>query len=186
MVKPLPIFISTTRSKNNAESVVEKLQQAGLTCHMLTGDSSNAGKELSAQLALDSYQIGCTPELKQQAVDTWSEQGEVVAMVGDGINDSPVFNSAHLSVAMDTGADISKNTADVVLLNSDLNAILALQQVAKQTRRIVKQNLTISLMYNGSILPLAALGLIPPWIAVIGMSASSIIVIGNSLRLLKL
>ncbi|MDW7549962.1 heavy metal translocating P-type ATPase [Pseudoalteromonas peptidolytica] len=184
--KAIADFYFNDKVKNNAESVVEKLQQAGLTCHMLTGDSSNAGKELSAQLALDSYQIGCTPELKQQAVDTWSEQGEVVAMVGDGINDSPVFNSAHLSVAMDTGADISKNTADVVLLNSDLNAILALQQVAKQTRRIVKQNLTISLMYNGSILPLAALGLIPPWIAVIGMSASSIIVIGNSLRLLKL
>lgn len=179
-------FYFNDKVKNNAETVVEQLQQAGLTCHMLTGDSSNAGKELSQQLALDSYQSACTPEIKQQAVETWSKQGEIVAMVGDGINDSPVFNSAHLSVAMDTGADISKNTADVVLLNSDLNAILALQQVAKQTRRIVKQNLTISLLYNGSILPLAALGLIPPWIAVIGMSASSIIVIGNSLRLLKL
>ena len=107
-------------------------------------------------------------------------------MVGDGVNDSPVFNSAHLSIAMETGADISKNTADVVLLNSDLAAISHLLSVSKKTRRIIKQNLAISLLYNGSILPLAAMGLVAPWMAVIGMSASSIIVITNSLRLLKL
>ena len=107
-------------------------------------------------------------------------------MIGDGVNDSPVFNSAHLSVAMETGADISKNTADVVLLKSDLNSINTLRHIALKTRTIVKQNLAISLCYNGSILPLAALGLIPPWIAVIGMTTSSIVVICNSLRLLKL
>jgi Cu2+-exporting ATPase len=87
---------------------------------------------------------------------------------------------------METGADISKNTADVVLLKSDLNSINTLREVANTTRRIVKQNLAISLCYNGSILPLAAFGLIPPWIAVIGMTTSSIVVICNSLRLLKL
>lgn len=184
--QPVADFYFNDKVKDNAERVVSQLQQSALSCHMLTGDSSNAGKELAQQLALDSYQSACTPEMKLQAVEKWSQQGEVVAMVGDGINDSPVFNSAHLSVAMDTGADISKNTADVVLLNSDLNAILALRQVAQQTRRIVKQNLTISLLYNASILPLAALGLVPPWLAVIGMSASSIIVIANSLRLLKI
>ena len=151
-------FYFNDKVKDNAERVVSQLQQSTLSCHMLTGDSSNAGKELAEQLALDSYQTACTPKMKLQAVEKWSQQGEVIAMVGDGINDSPVFNSAHLSVAMDTGADISKNTADVVLLNSDLNAILSLRQVAQQTRRIVKQNLTISLLYNASILPLAALG----------------------------
>ncbi|MGO3301305.1 MAG: heavy metal translocating P-type ATPase, partial [Pseudoalteromonas sp.] len=97
-----------------------------------------------------------------------------------------VFNSAHLSIAMETGADISKNTADVVLLNSNLEAIEQMLIVAKQTRKIIKQNLALSLLYNSAILPLAALGLIAPWMAVIGMSASSIIVISNSLRLLKL
>ena len=153
---------------------------------MLTGDSSNAGEALSKQLNLDSYQSYCSPEEKQIAVESWSKNNEVVAMIGDGINDSPVFNSAHLSVAMETGADISKNTADVVLLKSDLNSINTLREVAITTRLIVKQNLAISLCYNGSILPLAAFGLIPPWIAVIGMTTSSIVVICNSLRLLKL
>ncbi|KAF7773871.1 Cu2+-exporting ATPase [Pseudoalteromonas citrea] len=179
-------FYFNDKVRNNAHDVITQLQNNGLSCHLLTGDSSDAGEKLTTALKLDSQQSSCSPKDKQLAVEAWSQQGEIVAMVGDGVNDSPVFNSAHLSIAMETGADISKNTADVVLLKSDLNAILQLQQIALQTRRIVKQNLTISLLYNGSILPLAALGMVPPWVAVIGMSASSIIVIGNSLRLLKL
>ncbi|MBE0368529.1 heavy metal translocating P-type ATPase [Pseudoalteromonas aurantia] len=179
-------FYFNDKVRNNAKDVIAQLQHNGLSCHLLTGDSSDAGAKLTDTLNLDSQQSSCSPKDKQLAVDAWSNKGEIVAMVGDGVNDSPVFNSAHLSIAMETGADISKNTADVVLLKSDLNAILQLQKIALQTRRIVKQNLTISLLYNGSILPLAALGMVPPWVAVIGMSASSIIVIGNSLRLLKL
>ncbi|MFC3031248.1 heavy metal translocating P-type ATPase [Pseudoalteromonas fenneropenaei] len=178
-------FYFNDQVRANAQTVVGELKRQGLTCHMLTGDSSGAGEQLAAQLALDSVQSACLPEDKQQAVDNWAAQGEVVAMVGDGINDSPVFNSAHLSIAMETGADISKNTADVVLLRSDLSAITSLYVVAKQTRRIVKQNLALSLAYNGSILPLAAMGWVEPWQAVIGMTTSSIIVICNSLRLLK-
>ena len=153
---------------------------------MLTGDASDAGAKVAKKLKLDSVLASCSPKDKQNAVDHWSSQGEIVAMVGDGVNDSPVFASAHLSIAMETGADISKNSADVVLLNSDLASISHLLTIAKQTRRIVKQNLALSLLYNGSILPLAAMGLVAPWMAVIGMSASSIIVICNSLRLLKL
>lgn len=183
---PIADFHLNDKVRDNAANVIAQLKNNGLTTHLLTGDSSNAGEKLTQQLKLDSQQSSCSPQDKQTAVEAWSREGQVVAMIGDGVNDSPVFNSAHLSIAMETGADISKNTADVVLLKSDLNAILQLQQVALQTRRIVKQNLTISLMYNGSILPLAALGMVPPWVAVIGMSASSIIVIGNSLRLLKL
>ncbi|TMN90548.1 copper-translocating P-type ATPase [Pseudoalteromonas phenolica] len=184
--KPIADFYLTDKVRSSASSVIEHLKSSGLTCHMLTGDSSNAGETLSKQLNLDSYQSNCSPEEKQTAVESWSKNNEVVAMIGDGVNDSPVFNSAHLSVAMETGADISKNTADVVLLKSDLNSINTLREVAITTRLIVKQNLAISLCYNGSILPLAAFGLIPPWIAVIGMTTSSIVVICNSLRLLKL
>lgn len=172
--------------KNNAKALIVNLHKQGLQCHMLTGDATNAGQKIAKQLNLDSVQAGCSAKDKQVAVEKWSSTNKVVAMIGDGVNDSPVFNSAHLSIAMETGADISKNTADVVLLNSDLAAIEHMLIVAKQTRKIIKQNLTLSLLYNGSILPLAALGLVAPWMAVIGMSASSIIVISNSLRLLKL
>jgi Cu2+-exporting ATPase len=184
--QPVAHFYLIDEVKPNAQGLIATLQQQNLTCHMLTGDASSAGQKIAEKLNLNSYKSGCLPQDKQTEVEKWSAQGDVVAMVGDGVNDSPVFNSAHLSIAMETGADISKNTADVVLLNSDLSAISHLMAVSKKTRRIIKQNLAISLIYNGSILPLAALGLVAPWMAVIGMSASSIIVISNSLRLLKL
>lgn len=179
-------FYFVDKIKKDAKQLVDSLKSQKLTCHMLTGDASDAGQKIAKQLKLNSVQSGCSPQDKQTAVEQWASQNEVVAMVGDGVNDSPVFASAHLSIAMETGADISKNSADVVLLNSDLASIDHLLNVAKQTRRIIKQNLALSLLYNGSILPLAALGLVAPWMAVIGMSASSIIVICNSLRLLKL
>ncbi|MBH0021520.1 cadmium-translocating P-type ATPase [Pseudoalteromonas sp. SWXJ133] len=179
-------FYFVDKVKSDAKKLIDSLQSQNLTCHMLTGDASDAGQKVAKQLKLESVQLGCSPQDKQTAVEQWSSQNEVVAMVGDGVNDSPVFASAHLSIAMETGADISKNSADVVLLNSDLASIDHLLNVAKQTRRIIKQNLALSLLYNASILPLAALGLVAPWMAVIGMSASSIIVISNSLRLLKL
>jgi Cu2+-exporting ATPase len=179
-------FYFVDKVKADADKLINVLQAANLSCHMLTGDASDAGAKVAKKLKLDSVLASCSPKDKQNAVDHWSSQGEIVAMVGDGVNDSPVFASAHLSIAMETGADISKNSADVVLLNSDLASISHLLTIAKQTRRIIKQNLALSLLYNGSILPLAAMGLVAPWMAVIGMSASSIIVICNSLRLLKL
>ncbi|KZN30276.1 ATPase [Pseudoalteromonas luteoviolacea S2607] len=184
--QPIADFYLQDKVRDSAHKVVAYLQSKNLTCHMLTGDSSNAAKDLADELGLDSFKQACSPKDKQISVEKWSREQDVVAMIGDGVNDSPVFNSAHLSIAMETGADISKNTADVVLLNSDLNSLRTLQTVAVKTKRIIKQNLTISLLYNGSILPLAAMGMVPPWLAVIGMSASSIVVISNSLRLLKL
>lgn len=184
--QPIARFYFVDKVKTRADKLINTLQAANLSCHMLTGDASDAGAKLAKTLKLDSVQASCSPEDKQKAVDKWSEQGEIVAMVGDGVNDSPVFASAHLSIAMESGADISKNSADVVLLNSDLASIEHLLTIAKQTRRIIKQNLTLSLLYNGSILPLAAMGLVAPWMAAIGMTTSSIIVICNSLRLLKL
>lgn len=184
--QPVARFYFIDKVKTDADKLINSLKAANLSCHMLTGDASAAGAKVAKKLKLDSVQSNCSPKDKQVAVERWSTQGEVVAMVGDGVNDSPVFASAHLSIAMETGADISKNSADVVLLNSDLASIDHLLTIAKQTRRIIKQNLALSLLYNGSILPLAAMGLVAPWMAVIGMSASSIIVICNSLRLLKL
>ncbi|CCQ12134.1 Type cbb3 cytochrome oxidase biogenesis protein CcoI; Copper-translocating P-type ATPase [Pseudoalteromonas luteoviolacea B = ATCC 29581] len=184
--KPVCEFYLKDKVRSNAKGIIASLASQGVSSHMLTGDSSNAGEILSNELGMGSFKNACSPSDKQQQVETWAKEGQIVAMVGDGINDSPVFNSAHLSIAMETGADISKNTADVVLLRSDLTAIPAMLTVAKKTKTIVKQNLALSLFYNGSILPLAAFGMVEPWQAVIGMTSSSIIVICNSLRLLKI
>ncbi|WP_105213553.1 heavy metal translocating P-type ATPase [Pseudoalteromonas sp. T1lg22] len=184
--KPVAAFYLQDQVRDHAEALQAELKEQNISRVMLTGDPSTAGKQLAEQLELDAYHGALLPEDKLALMQKWHGEGQVCAMIGDGVNDSPVFNAAHLSIAMDSGADISKNTADVVLLNSDLRSVAQLIRVAKQTRRIIRQNLTLSLCYNGAILPLAALGWVAPWMAVIGMSASSIIVITNSLRLLRL
>ncbi|MEO2265772.1 heavy metal translocating P-type ATPase [Pseudoalteromonas sp. YIC-656] len=184
--KPVCAFYLQDQVRDHAQELQTSLRSQGLKRIMLTGDPSQAGEKLAGELSLDAYHTALLPQDKLRLMQQWHDQGEVCAMVGDGVNDSPVFNAAHLSIAMDSGADISKNTADVVLLNSDLRSVSQLINVAKQTRRIIRQNLALSLCYNGAILPLAAMGWVAPWMAVIGMSASSIIVITNSLRLLRI
>ncbi len=183
--KAVAAFEFEDKIRDKANNLISFLTKRGITSHILTGDSSDLGHKLASKLAITHTKIGCTPEQKQTYVQNNIDQGEIVLMIGDGVNDSPAFNTAHLSIAMESGADISKNTADVVLLNSQLHAIESLFTISFKTQVIMKQNLIISAIYNSTILPLAALGYVAPWMAVIGMSASSIIVISNSLRLLR-
>lgn len=167
------------------ESLVKKLRANGIKMAIITGDSSANAALVANILQIDELYQGCSPEEKVAQITKATERGETVLMVGDGINDSPCFHAAHVSVALDSGTDLSKNQADVVLLHNDLTALFQLIEGAQRARRVIKQNLIWAFGYNLVIIPLAVCGFVSPYIAVIGMSTSSLLVVSNSLRLLK-
>lgn len=171
--------------RSEVPALIRQLQQQGYQLGMLTGDNSAQAEQLSAELNLNFMVKGCSPEQKVAEIQQLIAKGAKVLMLGDGINDSPSFNAAHISVAVHSGTDLSKNQADVVLLQPDLRLLQNLLVGGKTTAKIIKQNLGWSVGYNVVIIPLAVAGFVSPYIAVIGMSFSSLLVVSNSLRLLK-
>ncbi|MBU2869718.1 heavy metal translocating P-type ATPase [Colwellia sp. E2M01] len=153
--------------------------------HLLSGDNQTACNAIARTLPIKNALGGLSAKDKMQQIKAAQAQGLTVAMTGDGVNDSPVFGAAHISIAMGCGADITKSGADVILLNNKLSSINTLITVSHKTKRIIQQNYLWAFGYNAIVLPLAVMGYITPYMAVIGMSASSILVITNSLRLLK-
>ena len=124
-----------------------------------------------------------TPQDKQQAIEKLQADGAVVVMIGDGVNDAPGLGQAHLGIAMGSGTDLAQTSADAVLLGDRLPALVPAFRMADRTAGIIKQNLRWAVGYNLAILPPAALGFVPPWLAALGMSLSSLVVVINALRL---
>jgi Cu2+-exporting ATPase len=169
--------------RQDSKATVEMLKQQGCRISIASGDSSGHVHQLAKELGIDDVHSGLTPADKLALV-TRLQQHTRVAMFGDGINDAPVLAGADLSVAMGSGSAIAKNSADLILLGDHLSRFTQAVSVAKLTTQIIRQNLAWALGYNALILPLAVTGHVAPYIAAIGMSASSLIVVGNSLRLL--
>jgi Cu2+-exporting ATPase len=165
--------------------LLQMLRQQGYRLMMLTGDSSAQADELQRQLQFDAMVKGCSPEQKVTEINRLVAAGHKVLMLGDGINDNPGFHAAHVSVTLQSGSDLSKNQADVVLLQPSIGLLAELLNGSSRAQRIVKQNLRWSVGYNLLIIPLAVAGFVSPYIAVLGMSFSSLLVVSNSLRLLK-
>jgi len=182
--KIIAAFYLDDEVRAEAKEVLEQLNQNNRTL-LLSGDSQDACDSLSNSLPLNNIYGGLSANDKMQQIKQAEQQGYTIAMTGDGVNDSPVFGAAHVSIAMGCGADITKSGSDIILLNNKLTSIISLLNVAKKTRRIIFQNYLWAFGYNAIVLPLAVMGYITPYMAVIGMSASSILVITNSLRLLK-
>lgn len=170
--------------RKEAKSFIERFQKEGIKVTLLTGDSQMNADSVASEIGIDKVVANAKPQDKLGYLKN-ADSADVTMMIGDGINDAPTLAGAHLSVAMGGGADVAKASADMVLLGDHLERILDARQLALQTRRIIRENLAWSLGYNLLILPLAVAGLVAPYFAVVGMSASSIIVVSNSLRLLK-
>ncbi len=166
-------------------SLIGKLKHRNMHTLMLSGDNKAGCNKVQRQIHLDNVYSQQSAEEKMQHINQL-QQTKTVAVVGDGVNDAPVFGAAHVSIAMGGGTDIAKSGADAILLNNRLSSINTLLNVGRKTRRIVWQNYGWALGYNAIVLPLAVSGNITPYLAVIGMSLSSILVITNSLRLLKI
>ncbi|EGA66149.1 heavy metal translocating P-type ATPase [Vibrio brasiliensis] len=167
-----------------AKEFVEKFQRSGVKITLLTGDTKENAQLVADKIGIDNVIAGAKPQDKLEYLNNVDSQ-DITMMIGDGINDAPTLAGAHLSVAMGGGADVAKASADMVLLGDRLDRILEARELALQTRKIIRENLAWSLGYNLLILPLAVAGFVAPYFAVVGMSASSIIVVSNSLRLLK-
>ena len=170
--------------RDDANALVKFLHMHNITTTMLSGDHKAGCNTLQSKLHLKTVQANLSAQDKVNAIKEL-QTSHNVAMIGDGVNDTPVLGAAHLSIAMGSGTDIAKNGADVILLNNKLKSVQVLREVSERTSKIIKQNYLWAFGYNAIVLPLAVMGYIAPYMAVVGMSASSILVVSNSLRLLK-
>ncbi|AMN47634.1 hypothetical protein ACG33_11090 [Steroidobacter denitrificans] len=166
-----------------AESVAA-LHEAGIDSRILSGDGEAAVASVAASCGITEFSARCSPADKLAAVQAMQAEGRRVAMMGDGVNDAPVLAAADVSLAMGRGAALAHAGADMLLIGERMRALPEAVALSRKTLRIARQNLLWAATYNLGSLPLAALGFIPPWLAALGMSLSSIGVVLNALRLL--
>ena len=153
---------------------------------LLTGDAPAVARRVADQLGITDVRAGVTPQGKHDCVTALQASGAVVAMIGDGINDAPVLAQAQVSVAMGGGAQLARTQSDFVLLSENLDHLRHGLRRAIRTLQVIRQNLWWSFAYNFVALPLAIAGYVTPWLAGIGMSASSLLVVLNSLRIQRM
>lgn len=179
--------------KESSHAVITELVAQGIEVIMMTGDNRNTAAAVAAELKLSDFQAECLPEDKLKRVKQLQAEGKVVAMTGDGINDSPALAQADIGIAMGTGTDVAMESAEITLVNGDLTGIVKAVQLSRAVLANIRQNLFFAFVYNALGVPVAAGVLFPafgillsPMIAAAAMSVSSVSVISNSLRLRKL
>ncbi len=180
---PVAWFSVEDELRPGALQAVGELQAMGIAVELLSGDQSAAVENVAQQLGIVEYSSGATPADKLARLSLAQLSGDIVLMIGDGINDVPILAGADVSVAMAAASDLAQTRADSVLLNDQLVLLPQAIRIAERTRSIIKQNLFFSLTYNIIALPLAATGHVAPWAAALGMTMSSLFVVINALRL---
>ena len=181
----LALFRFGDQLRPEAVAMVSALRKAGRHVALLTGDAEPVARKVARDLGINEVIAGVSPQGKHDYVSRLQANGAVVAMVGDGINDAPVLAKAQVSIAMGGGSQLARTQADLILLSENLDHLRRGFFVARRSLRVIRQNLVWSFAYNFVALPLAMFGFVTPWMAGIGMSGSSFLVVLNSLRLQK-
>ncbi len=180
--KVCAIYELSDVTKEDSLQAIESIKRRGIEVVMLTGDHEENARHIADTVGIEHLQHSLTPEAKAAYVQQRQENGDVVIMAGDGVNDILALANANIGIAMGNGSDIAIEVSDVVLLGDNLTALSDALAISQTTFKLIKQNLGISLLYNAITIPLAMAGYIIPLIAAISMSLSSLLVVGNSMR----
>jgi Cu2+-exporting ATPase len=181
----LALFRFGDALRPEAAATIATLRADGRQVVLLTGDAPAVAAKVAQALGIDEVHAGVSPQGKHDYVSGLQAAGAIVAMVGDGVNDAPVLARAQVSIAMGGGSHLARTQADLILLSENLEHLSRGFRIARRTLRVIRQNLAWSFAYNFVALPLAMFGFVTPWMAGIGMSGSSLMVVLNSLRLQK-
>ena len=165
-----------------AATAVERMTALGLAPMLISGDREAAVRAIAEPLGME-WRSSLTPQCKYAAIDEWQSSGRRVLMVGDGLNDGPALKAAHVSIAPSSASDVGQSAADLLFLGDQLAPVPIAIAAARRTMRVIRQNFWLAIGYNVLAVPLAIGGLVTPLIAALAMSASSLLVVGNALRL---
>lgn len=191
--KPMGAFLLSDKIKASTPQAIRALRDEGLRIVMLTGDRRESAAKVAGELGIEEFAADLQPQEKGEVIKRLRDQGRIVAMAGDGVNDAPALAAAHVGIAMGTGTDVAIENAGITLVKGDLRGILRARKLSRATIGNIKQNLAFAFLYNALGIPIAAGVFFPlfgwllsPMLASAAMSFSSVSVIGNALRLRKL
>jgi P-type Cu2+ transporter len=170
--------------RSDARATLRRLQELGLPCQIASGDRAGAVRPMALQLGAVAWRADLSASDKLAVVHALQADGHRVVMVGDGVNDAPVLAGADVSVAIGSGTDLAQVSSDAVLLGEGLTPLVAAVQTSRRMLQVIRQNLAWAVLYNATAVPLAASGWLEPWVAAVGMSLSSLLVVLNATRLL--
>jgi Cu+-exporting ATPase len=176
-------FELTDTIREGAKEAIEQIQALGVKVVMLTGDHEQSANKVASEVGINEVHCKLLPQEKSSLIEKFQKDGQVVVMVGDGINDAIALAQSNIAIAMGQGADVAISVSDIVLLDENPQSILEAYTISRRTFRAVKENLGFSLLYNVIAVPLAVAGFVNPLVAALSMSLSSLIVVGNSMRI---
>ncbi len=169
--------------KEGAKEAIAKIRGLGIEVIMLTGDNEKAAARVAKEVGIEKFKASLLPEEKAKEIDTLHAEGYSVVMAGDGINDALALSRSDIAIAMGSGSDVALEVSDVVLLDDKITSLKDAFLISRRTFKFVKQNLALSIIYNTITIPLAIAGYVIPLVAALSMSLSSLLVVGNSMRI---